>query len=368
MKVGILTYHNAINYGAVLQAYALSSRINHMGHNCRIIDYRCYGVEIQYSFKCISESTSLLNFFAHNLTCLLRSLKKKRFACFMQKLPLTKDIISNKNDLKNLENEFDIFIVGSDQVFNPICTKNDSTYFLDFVESKTKISYAASLGSIDKFKTWNIDVFSKLNTFKYLTFREDDSTQYIANKLGKKCCTMVDPVWLLDENEWCDVIEDVECANEKYIFVYNLNDYDLLYKYACFIARKTGYKIIAVNRTVMGDYKFIRIANIYSNVSPSQFLGLIKNAQYVITDSFHATSFSLIFGVEFYVILDDKKNNTNSRITLLLDKVGLTERVVTDNSENWLIYDKLDKNVTKQLIKKHITEASKFLGKVLNEE
>lgn len=326
--VGIITYHNAINYGAVLQAYALSKQLHIMGIDCNILDYRCTAVDIQYKCRGRKNCSSWKNFIAHNLTCILRYNKKKNFKRFQKLLPL-----STACDCRNLERitrKYSTFITGSDQVFNPVCNKSDPTYFLNFVKKGSKNAFSASMGSISQFESSSLDTLSMLSSFDSISMRETDAANYLSQKTGKQCAVTMDPIWLLNKNEW----EKIATFNKRkpYILVYNLMDLAYMRKFAIELSKKTGLPIISVNRTIMGDATYILHSHLASNCSPSDFVGYIENAEYVVTDSFHGASFSILFGKKLFVGLNKEKDNTNSRLITILERAGLLNRIIDDQT------------------------------------
>ncbi len=326
MRVAILTYHNAINYGAVLQAYALSHAINALGYDCEVLDYRCPAVEAQYTAKSFKKSGTIKHFLSHNLTQIMLQEKKKKFQNFVK----THILLSSqytREELLEQDLPYDLYIVGGDQVFNPNCHRSDATYFLDFVKQGSKNSFSASLGSIEHFERMAFDPLPLLSQFDTIYTREQNAAEYLTEKTGKSCESILDPVWLPERTAWSDLTGNGGCE-EDYIFVYNLLDTDTLMKSVKALHKKTGLKVIAASGMVRGEMRFFGWAKSASNCSPCEFLRLLRQAKYVVTDSFHGTAFSMIFGKQFFVVQNDAKSNTNSRITNLLQMAALEDRIV----------------------------------------
>lgn len=340
-KIGIITYHNAINYGAVLQAYALSHYLNSKNNQVQIVNYLSPAVDIQYRYKTIKESFSMKNFFAHNLTCFLHKKKKKLFKEFLNQMPISK--LYTRSDLAMAE--YDLFITGSDQVFNPDCNRNDPSFFLDFTE-KPKYAYAASMGSIEQFRTSKLDTIGLLASFSKISMREADTADYLSKALDKECVSVMDPVWLLNKSEWEAIAS--EKNEEKYILVYNLMDFSFMRDYALRLSEKTGLPIYVINRTIIGEYLYWGKAMNKSNCSPQEFLGLIRNSKYFVTDSFHGISFAMIFQKNFVVAKNPGKISTNSRLDCILGQAGLKNRVIAKDVElvlNDIEYKKVERNL-----------------------
>lgn len=353
MRVGILTYHNAINYGAVLQAYALQQVVKKLGVECEIIDYSCPAVEKQYRRKKISDHANWKVYVMDILSGHRLDRKKEAFEKF-RKQYLS---LSDKMDVVSGEGlkDYDAIIVGSDQVFNPKNTEGDSAYLLDLQCSAKKIAYAASIGNnefLDLWKTrYNIDYEKLLKSFYRLSFREEDASIFVSNLLNDSYETVLDPVLLAGSELWKDFQAD---ASEEYIFVYNLGNIPLLVECVQAMHKETGLKVYVVNKDIKGDFLLRGFENV-SSLSPADFLKMLSGAKYVITDSFHGTAFSVLYHKNFSSVVNPHKNNTNSRIVNLLNKLQLEERIVSDAESfryrSTIAYSDTDKIV--QELEKH---------------
>ena len=358
-KIGIITYHNAKNYGAIFQSYALSRYLKDLGRDVEIINYNSQAIEKGYNYKKFSERTSIKNYFAHNITCFLRRKKKRLFNEFLNNMPLSKQY--SKSGLNDC-NDYDVYITGSDQVFNANVNKNDASFFLDFVSNKTKCSYAASMGSIKQFEESNIDPISYLRSFDYLSVREPDAADYLSNKLERECLTVIDPVWLLSMEQWNRLIVNSK-EKSPYILVYNLMDYKYMRDYVKELSKKTGYKVIVVNKYIIGDYMYWGVAKNKSNSSPSEFLSLIKNAEFFVTDSFHGTSLAIILETRFAVALNKNAYNTNSRITNILNLSELASQVIEEGNQPF--ENSIDFNKAKERMSDFINNSKKYLERIV---
>ncbi len=346
-NIGILTYHNALNYGAVLQCYALQQTLNSNGFYCEVIDYRSEGIQQQYSKLKFGHCRSLKHFIAHNLTCNSRKKKKKKFEAFLnEKINLSKEILS-LDELSNI----DCIIVGSDQVWNPVCNRGDSSYLLsDLQDSIERVAYAASIGkneNLDLYRTkYNVDYIELLKKFSFISLREKDSVEFFENK-NIKAEFVVDPVFLCERNIWNSIIEP---CSEDYIFVYNLGNYARLFHTVRILKKMTGLKVKIVNQNIKGTLKSKGYEEL-SNSSPKEFVSLLSNAKYVVTDSFHATAFSLIFHKTFYTIANPNANSANNRLQSLLSELGLEKRLLHSeddfdiDTENRIDFNVVDKKI-----------------------
>lgn len=348
-KVGIMTFHRAINYGAVLQAYALNRKLNEVGFDCTTVDYACEAVDIQYRYRGRRKCTSWKNFVAHNLTCMLHRKKKARMESFRKRIPQSPEC--NQQTIAEVEAKYDILVTGSDQVFNPECHRDDPAYYLSFATTQKKVSYAASIGSVASYMNSRLDTTALLSDFEKVSLRESDAAEYISKQLGRECQTHVDPVWLLSKDEWCEVAGRKK--QNQYIFVYNLMDYPYMRAFVKKMHQLTGYQVVAASRTIMGDAMYAGCARNVSNCSPEDFLAFIRDAQYVVTDSFHGTSFSILMHRPFFAAFNPASQNTNSRISFVLKTAELESRSITRASlprmDCDIDWNRVDLNMSQQI-------------------
>ena len=355
MTIKTLTCHNVYNYGASLQAFALQEYLMQAGHQVEIIDYlpsymdKAY--RIRFDLYNVSKSSKyynyveklpflnylfiLKNLIQHLIKMLRQRNRKKAFDSFTKgKLKLTGQHYTTYEELSKSDMSADVFIVGSDQVWNPLFNNGrDPSFFLEFVPQKTrKVSYAASFGvsKLDTDDSKNISQW--LKGFSWVSVRESTGVKLL-HDMNISACHVVDPVFLLPPDKWRHLCEDSVFGHPyDYILVYNLGAVsDEIRHCAKTLASHKGLKIIAVE-----DIKEIKYADCcYKNSGPADFVKLISNASYVVTNSFHATAFSLIFNKEFFVYI---KNTTSSRISDVLSMVNLSERLNTidfETSVNW---------------------------------
>lgn len=358
-RVGIVTYHTAVNYGAVLQAYALNRTVNGMGYVCETIDYQSPAINTQYAPRSRRACSSWKNFGAHNLTCLVQRKKKRNFKGFLTRIP--RSTSCTRENAAEVAANYDVVITGSDQVFNPICHRNDPGYYLDFVKGAKKVAYAASLGSVAQFESSTLDTTALLSDFAALSFRESDATAYMSQKLGRECTTVLDPVWLLSGQEWESIA--VHKSRKPYIFVYNLMDYPYMRQYVKKLQKQTGLDVLAVHRTVMGDFAY-RFAKRCSCCSPEEFLGYIQNAAYVVTDSFHGTSLSILLKKRICVALNPAKDNTNSRLHTVLELTQLADRVI-DPTALTCPLEEIDYVAVQERVRTQLQHSKAYLRSIL---
>ncbi len=317
-KINTLTFHNAINYGAVLQAYALVKKIRDLGYdNVFLYDYR--NSHIAESYKYFKKTKSLKSRAGQFAALPLKYIKHHKFNKFIRNyIPLTKDV-----------SQGDMFIVGSDQVWNYRASDFDKTFFLDFVNNKTnKYSYAASFGFGKIPENLEEEYKTLLEQFEMISVREKTGQAIIERLLNKKVPLVVDPVMLLDKMHWGEMAEK---RSDSYILLYLMARTKTVVEFAKKLSSKTGLKVYFIN-----DYEISKDTDfvIKRAVGPMEWLNLFHNASYVVTNSFHGTAFSIVLNKDFFVELLPDAFDVNSRLTDVLETFHLTDRIITNYDEN----------------------------------
>lgn len=328
MIIKTLTTYNVYNYGASLQAYALMTYLKHKGHNVEIINYQPEYLRRKYNYKWVNPESKMSKFIFTR--CVYRIMKylqrqttikrKKAFDKFTStQLCQTKTLYLSHSDLKNNPPEADLFIVGSDQVWNVFYeTGRDDAFFLDFVIEGNKASYAAS------FSYLNIDdknatrIKSLLQDFKAVSIREIQGISFL-QKLGIKATWVLDPVFLLSKNEWISLMPSYE-KKEKYLLIYDFEGNKSLKLFAIKYAQTYNLKIYSINDTYPRFYAHKN----FNNAGPQEFLTLIYNCEAFISNSFHGTAFSIIFNKPVFVF-NRHRHKVNSRMESLMTLFELTE-------------------------------------------
>lgn len=348
MKIGIITYHRAKNIGAMLQAYALQQTIEKNIGNCEIIDYRNKKMEDKYRIKNNKEIRSIKG----KIKNILLMKKNKEFENVRDEFnsntqKISKKIYNDKN-IVEANKEYDFFITGSDQVWNPKLNYGDNNFFLNFVEdNKKRNSYAASFGVSELSEKDKDGIKKELENFNKISVREKEGQEIIKKLINKDCQLVLDPTLLLNENEWNKLINKQRIEKEKYIFVYTIATTPTIFEFARKLAKDKRCKIICFNN----GYKKYRGMKNLTKVSPQDFLNYIKNAEYIVTSSFHGLCFSINLHKEFYYELDKDPKNHNSRLTTLTNILGLeSRRIIGGNSKDEckIDYNKVDEKLTEE--------------------
>ncbi len=336
MKVGILTFHNAHNYGAVLQAYALKKKISELGHNVEIVNYRNENIDKRYekklragiSLKDFKHPRQLINKISYkkNIPYMQPAWEKQceKFTSFINMQLLNSKSHITIDDLK--KSNYDVLIVGSDQVWSSWITDGlDPVYLLDFKFNGRKISYAASLmgGSIDDSEK---DYFIKcLQDFDYISVREDSLRKSVIETCKCDAVTVLDPTLLINSESYEEIESKELLFNERFIFAYFVSENVELMRCAEKLAKESGFKLLELHYYMQKKYDD---HNQIADIGPAEFLWYIKNSEYVITNSFHGTVFSILYKKNFYSVYEK-----NARINNLLEALKLEDRHAVNSNE-----------------------------------
>ncbi|WP_338037042.1 polysaccharide pyruvyl transferase family protein [Metabacillus dongyingensis] len=252
----------------------------------------------------------------------------------------------------------DAYICGSDQIWNCLhLNGKDPAFYLDFApNNKIKFSYAASFATDsipDKYKSY---IKSRIEVFDGIGIREKSGVE-IVKKMGiKNAVNVVDPVFLLNEEDWNKVgIKEIQ---DKYILIYDFDNSKLIKKIAKQISEERGYKIYSINQSRLkyADKYFVF-------EGPEMFVSLIKNAQYVISNSFHAAVFSIIYEKDFVIV--NRKEDINTRMRDLLEDLNLNERLVGETFSLNKLLEKIDYTESKEILFRKIHFSKSYLNDIL---
>lgn len=364
MKIGIFTFHRALNYGAFLQAFSLKRYLTEIGHQVDVVDYWPQEHVDMYRFFSAKwmKNRSIVGKLKYLLNCILRYSRVKRRSAKMNRLQihflgiLPQIKYSSSKELAGLQ--YDCFVYGSDQIWwkwnNLPDGKYDWTYWGDYVgKNVRKISYAASMGVISPNEDEKKQIALKLKNFQSISVRESGLKNFIQPLTDKPVCQVIDPVFLTSKIQWEQLAVKPKIAG-KYVLLFNLmNSPD-----AEIVAKRKSDELqcplIEITASV-NSLKFGR--NIYQTLDAFEFIGFIKNAEFVVTSSFHGTAFSVIFEKEFYSV--GFKNNSG-RVTSLLTSLKLNERFLV-NSNLTQTFAPIDYGMVSNLLNLQINESKEYL-------
>lgn len=356
MNISIITCSNANNYGAILQAFALSNYVISLGHNVQVIDYQPeylkFTTKQWYNPRLdIKEWCKMLLRWQQRK---LQISKYRRLRDFAEEfIPLTPSIYYSFEELNNSPPDSDLYIAGSDQIWNPILPNgSDPAFFLNFGSNKIKrISYAASFG-VDKIPVNKQDILRKLISNIDIVSVREESAQKICNQLGFSSVLVCDPVFLHSSDFWIGIADNSFVPDKPYLLVYDLMKSKEIRCVAKKISEENNLQTISVS-----SYHHYYSSRNYGSCSPLQFLGLLLNAQTVICNSLHGCIFSIIFRKDFYVV--DRQDGLNARIHNLLARYDLTNRLINKTNASIQTYDQIDYDPVYKILNNN-TKRSKF--------
>lgn len=356
-KVGVITFHNYDNYGAILQSYALQKRLSQLGTSPEIIDYNCEYISNPFRLTNLKEK-GLFNYIygAIGHICYI----PRRFRCNKFRRLMRYSKPATKKDMSAVSDKYDIYLAGSDQIWDYKLTNFDTTYFLDFVaEGKKKCSYAASIGEHLPPEEYRDEYARLLGDFDEILVREEYGADVVEELTGKRPPSACDPTLLLRAEEWSKLAKAPK-KKEKYILVYQLGINTEIVDFVRRLQKKTGYKVVYVPFPLVGLLKCsCKIA-----IGPSEWMGLFQNAEYVVSDSFHGVVFSLLFNRKFFAMVNG--HHTNKRVDQLLHYVNLTDRTIDDVSDEQLT-EEIDFDYVNERLEELRNSSLQQLKRIIND-
>ena len=384
-KVGIVSCYFKHNYGSMLQAFATQQFLDNIG-----IENETINIERNIDFakgkkKYYITQITNLTFIKYKLGMVKLKFEKKKkknlgknitirdkkFKEFETKFRLTK-AYKTYQELTEKCKDYSSVLVGSDQLWLPVNVVADY-YTLNWVpDNVNKISYATSIGISSVPNKYKNNYKNFLNRIDNLSVRETTGVKLVSELSEKKATLVCDPTLLLTKQEWMKIQQEERIIKDKYILCYFLGSNIEHRKFAERLKEKTGYKIVSLNH--LDEY--VKYSDIFADetpydIGPAEWINLIRNAEFVCTDSFHGTVFSLINNTKFFTFerYSSKNSNisTNSRIYSLLEIVNLKERILsgTEKVEDVLSYEIDFKEINKKL-DKFRCESRYFLENALN--
>lgn len=339
-KVGIIThYYKSKNYGGVLQAYALVEFLKSKGFDAQQLCYKRTPSKSSEAVKLRNFKRALISAIAQKFLIIpiKKGLDKRNqsFDDFTQSIPHSKKVYTDKNIYESTH-EYDAFITGSDQVWNPIYYS--PSFFLEFADGKNRISYAASIAHGNLSDNDKQIFKNHLKKFKAISLREND-VDLISSLTSVPVTWVIDPTMLLTSNEW-DKVSSPRLIKEKYLFCYFLGRNDIQRKVATEFAKKHHLKVVTIPHLMgmfersdafFGDIKVL-------DASPADFISLIKHAEYVFADSFHATAFSNIYNKQYFVFHRSGFKGMASRIYSICELFGTQSRFLDTPEKTTLLH------------------------------
>ena len=356
MKVALISFHDALNYGASLQIYAMQQSLKELGVDCEYIDYvnqyrgnaYCMSHHIKTEFK----RKKLLSAFKYCVGIPFMSARRTMFEKFYKKnTSITAKKYTSSKEAEILNDKYDKFIVGSDQVWNYKNNGNDFAFFLDFVKDKNKkIAYSSSFGLATIPEDLKEGYIENLMQIKYLSTREGYGVKLIKDLTGRDAELVLDPVFLLDKKQWLSLCNNKRKSG-KHIFCYTNRPSQLDNFLTQTGISQKGYKLHKLTRHLTVHDFINPTVKVSYSLSPTEFIETIATAELVVTASFHCVAMSIILNKPFVAILTGDKGK-DERILNVLEIVGLKDRILDKNTA----LSDVNKPIDFQRVEKRIDE------------
>lgn len=381
-KIGIITfYYKNDNYGGVAQAYALNKYLTNLGFDSEMITYS----KSNNNLKLTTKNRTIKMFIKRGKRKFVNKLIKEPLEKILgrsineelkeraNKLDIFREKINhsevhNSETITNIKGKYDYYITGSDQTWNPGSV--DDSYVYNFLNEKYDVfSYAPSVAVKEFSEKYKEYMKNALSKYKYISVREENSKYELEKILKRDISWVVDPTMLIKKEDW-NALASKRIIQEKYVFSYVLGESRKQRNKVKKFAKEKGLKLVTVPHIKHGckfqfkieDYKFGDYQML--DISFEDFLSLIKYSEYVITDSFHAVSFSYIFEKNFFVINRDSVISMNSRIDSILKILGLPERRI-QSGEIPIEEDDINYNDVNKSANKMINQSKEYLKNAL---
>lgn len=365
MKIKTITCHKVNNHGANLQAVALMHYLEDLGNDVEIIDYfpeyfkhfrPLYCGTPKYAANPVTRFAYICAKFPGRLKSYLeykKSDRKKNFEAFRDKYYRLTDTYESFEELKVNPPKADLYIAGSDQIWNTMMNNGkDPAYYLQFApKNATTATYAASFSVSEIPDELKEQTKKYIKSIDFVSVREKSALKILDDLGILNGQAVLDPVFLLDKKQWSKIESNIK-LDDEYVLVYDFEGSDEVKNFAVKYAQKHNLKIYSLYKNEYCDKSF-------ENFGPDVFLSLIKNAEFIVSNSFHATAFSLIYEKEFAVI--KRQEGINSRMVDLLSYVGIDDRIVDSYQE----FNAIDFNLVKEKLEIEVEKSKDYLKEVL---
>jgi polysaccharide pyruvyl transferase WcaK-like protein len=359
MKIGILTFHRANNLGAVLQASALQKYMHDNYGNSELIDF--------YPNNSIPNNTLIHKILRAGKRCIISTKKinilkreksfneyrDKYYVCSINKY------YGDENIYKNPP-RYDVLISGSDQILNMTLTGNTLAYYLGFDDSAKKISYASSFGRTNLSDEELKMIRTELPKFDAISVREESARLIINNEINIEPRLVLDPVFLISQADWSQRCNEKLKLPDKYIFVYSMEDSDNMERVVLKAKEIYNLPIIVVRGggtpgKIYGKEDF--------SCGPSEFLRYLRDADLVITNSFHGVAMSMIFEKKLYCIAHSKRNTRIENITQIS---GCFDRIIDNDTEIDKLYNLcIDRKVFNKNLNQYVQISKDYISQAI---
>ena len=384
-KIGILTTYYSKNYGAVLQAYATLQKLKLMGYDCELINYKKINHTHYIPYAIIEAERNLpilkkLNRKIKNGIIKIKKadrslvsgsdIRDKEFDHFVQAyLELSKESYTSPEDfIADMPHmPYDVFLCGSDQIWNPIVHNFDDVYYLNFSTKAKKVSYASSVAYNRFSESEILRICEAIKSIDSISVREKSTVEWMQPHMKKTINHVIDPTFLLNREDWLNLKSEKHFGG-KYILVYLLNYNEQnknIVNLVSNLARQKGYRIICLPYTSIKFPKDLETEYRY-DIAPNDFIQLLNGAECVITNSFHATALSVNLNVPFYVVSSRERNkDLQTRISDLLEETDLNSRKIYPDTRAICLEESIDYESVNKIISNRRNEGIEYLKRAM---
>lgn len=377
-KIGIISYFNYYNYGSMLQGYALQKYINEMGEKieCELINYRSMSQDERSVFHLLM--TRIKRFWVY-MTHLRevtvkaqygskKMIRNSLFDRFLQDYTKVSSVFYRTlRQLIDNPPVYDLYVTGSDQTWSPNVSGgyDETPMFLDFaVAGAKKAAYAPCLGVNSFTKEQEDFLKTKLVNYSLISCREVRGAELLSRIVGKQVTAVVDPTLLLTGGQWREIMEKPRIKH-PYIFCYFLGDRQYYRDFACQLSKQTGLPIYYIP---MSWKEFGNSDYFIWDAGPREFVGLVDDAEYVLTDSFHGVAFSSNLNKNFYAFVKHAGNanaGDNSRLFDYLNRIGLVDRLVLSYNGDNIVINDIDYTMVNEKLVAEREKSYSYLNKLV---
>lgn len=372
MNIGIITWFSYENYGTKLQAIALQRYLRNLGHNVRLINFVPPEVgTMKFNTESIWDKIKkqpqkyatkyALKKYKGQIEARYQKMKVE-----VQENCVFTAQVSCEQDYIDICNEFDIIVCGSDQIWNP--NWYHKFYYADYDKIKSKrISYAPSMGVNTIKEEQALEIKRSLSHFSAISVRERKGAALLKPLLDREPVVVVDPTLLLDASIWDEMFPVKKISREKYVLTMFLTDNCTHWRAAKKYAKDKGLKHIVIPYC---GFSYFQNAKLYVDAGIQDFLNLIRGAEYILTDSFHVTVFSMIYRKQFYTFerfQEDAFSSQNERVRNILEMANVSNRLVPYGAYNILDKKDIDYRSVIKNLNDEIVRSKKFLIETIGE-
>lgn len=367
MNIGIITWFFGGNYGTNLQAIALQRYLRNIGYSVQIINFevntqgktkRTFWKKLKSQPQKYVTKYALKKYEGQIERRYRRMEKEVRENCIF-----TAQVYSEQ-DFVDTCNKFDIIICGSDQIWNP--NWYHRFYYADYDKINSKrISYAPSLGVNKIREEQKAEIKRSLSRFSAISVREHKGASLVKSLTNEELVVVVDPTLLLDANDWNSIFPVKKVCDEKYLLSMFLTDNRSHWKAAKKLAKSKRLKHIVIPYC---GYSYFQDAEIHADAGIQEFLDLIRGAEYILTDSFHVTVFSLIYHKQFYTFerfQEDTFSSQNERVRNILGIANVSDRMVPYGTSCIQEKNDIEYRDVEKVLNYEIERSKDFLNKAI---